>query len=252
MTTLTNKVAWVTGAGSGIGRATAIVLAKAGARVVLTGRRREALLETAQLIEAVGAPATVEPADLTQADQVGRVVTVIERTHSRLDILINNAGTNIRDRSWSRLSPEGVDKVVNGNLNSAFYCAISALPLLRKAAGLIINVASTAGKAPSLIGGPAYSAAKHGIIAMSHTINMEEGVNGVRSCAFIPGEVATDILNTRPTPVSADERARIAQPEDIADLILTITRLPNHLVMNEVMITPVWNRWYVTAAKRPS
>ena len=90
--------------------------------------------------------------------------------------------------------------------------------------------------------GAAYSAAKHGVVAMSHTINMEECVNGIRSCVVCPGEVATPILDKRPIPITKEERARMAQSEDVGDLIRYVACLPPHIVINEVMINPTWNR----------
>ncbi len=85
---------------------------------------------------------------------------------------------------------------------------------------------------------------------MSHTINMEECVNGIRSTALCPGEVATPILDKRPVPVSAEDRAKMVQPEDCGDLIRTIACLPPHVCINEVWITPTWNRGYVAALGR--
>ncbi len=85
---------------------------------------------------------------------------------------------------------------------------------------------------------------------MSHTLNMEECVNGIRSCAVLPGEVATPILDKRPVPVSKEERAKMAQSEDVGDLIRYIACLPPHIVINEVMINPTWNRGYVAALQR--
>jgi len=87
---------------------------------------------------------------------------------------------------------------------------------------------------------------------MSHTINMQECKSGIRSCVFLPGEVATAILDKRPNPVSAEEKARMVQPEDCADLILYVCGLPKRLVMNEVMLSPTWNRTYVAEIERMS
>jgi NADP-dependent 3-hydroxy acid dehydrogenase YdfG len=100
-----------------------------------------------------------------------------------------------------------------------------------------------------LVSGPAYTAAKHGVVAMSHTLNMQECVNGIRSCVICPGEVATPILDKRPVPVSAEERARMVQPEDCADLIRYVACLPKHVCINEVVISPTWNRGYVSALR---
>jgi NADP-dependent 3-hydroxy acid dehydrogenase YdfG len=107
-----------------------------------------------------------------------------------------------------------------------------------------------AGRNPSTLSGAAYSAAKHGVVAMSHTINMEECVNGIRSCVVLPGEVATPILDKRPVPVTKEERGRMAQSEDVGDLIRYIACLPPHIVINEVMINPTWNRGYVANLQR--
>jgi NADP-dependent 3-hydroxy acid dehydrogenase YdfG len=246
MTDLQNKVAWVTGAGSGIGEAAAIGLAKAGASVVLTGRRVEPLQSVAKVITAAGGRASVAAGDLMAPETAGRIVGGIEKEFGRLDILVNNAGLNIGARMWSQLTPAGVDDLVRGNLSSAFYCVVAALPMMRKQRdGVLIHTASMAGRFVSLLAGPGYIAAKHGVVAMSHSINLEECVNGIRSTVVCPGEVATPILDKRPVPVSAEDRAKMVQSEDVGDLILYIARLPKHVCMNEVLITPTWNRGYV-------
>jgi len=251
MGALTGKVAWVTGAGSGIGQAAAIALAKEGAEVVLTGRRREPLETTASTIKTAGGKARVKAADLMKAAAVMRVAADIDKKFGRCDILVNNAGLNILERSWKQLSPAGAEQVIDGNLSSAFYCTTAVLPLMRRHKdGVLIHTSSMAGRQASLLSGPAYSAAKHGVVAMSHTINMEECVNGIRSCVVCPGEVATPILDKRPIPVTKEERARMAQSEDVGDLIRYIASLPPHIVINEVMINPTWNRGYVANLQR--
>jgi len=100
------------------------------------------------------------------------------------------------------------------------------------------------------LSGPIYTAAKHGVVAMSHTINMEECVNNIRSTVMLPGEVATPILDKRPNPVSAEDRAKMVQPEDCGDLIRYIACLPPRITINEVMIAPTWNRGYVANLER--
>ncbi|MBS0219215.1 MAG: SDR family oxidoreductase [Proteobacteria bacterium] len=251
MEVLTGKVAWVTGAGSGIGQAAAMALAKEGAAVVLTGRRREPLEETAAAIKRQGGKAVVKPGDLMKAPAVARIVADIDKKFGRCDILVNNAGLNILQRSWKQLSPADAEQVIDGNLTSAFYCTTAVLPLMRRHKdGVLIHTSSMAGRQPSLLSGPAYSAAKHGVVAMSHTLNMEECVNGIRSCVVCPGEVATPILDKRPVPVTKEERGRMAQSEDVGDLIRYIACLPPHIVINEVMINPTWNRGYVANLQR--
>jgi NADP-dependent 3-hydroxy acid dehydrogenase YdfG len=251
MNRLRDKIAWITGAGSGIGRAAAIALAREGARVVLSGRREPPLRETAANVEPAGGAALVKPDDLTDAAAAARVAGEIRSRFGRLDILVNNAGVNISRRSWAELEASGADQVLDGNLSSAFYCVLAALPIMRaQQDGVLIHTASMAGRSIGPLSGAAYAAAKHGVVAMSHSINCEECINGIRSTVVCPGEVATPILDQRPVPVSAQDRARMLQSEDVADLILYVATLPPHVCLNEVWITPTWNRGYVAALKQ--
>ena len=248
---LKNKIAWVTGAGSGIGRAGAIALAQEGATVVVSGRRKALLEEVAAEIEGKGGRAVVKAGDLTSAAAAAQIADEIRSKFGRLDILVNNAGVNIARRSLAQLDAEGADQVLDGNLSNAFYCVIAALPIMRaQKDGVLIHTASMAGRSIGPLSGAAYSAAKHGVVALSHSINCEECMNGIRSTAVCPGEVATPILDQRPVPVSAQDRARMLQPEDVADLIRYVATLPAHICLNEVWITPTWNRGYVAALNR--
>jgi len=251
MPKLAGRVAWVTGAGSGIGEAAALALAEEGATLVLSGRRAGPLESVADRIRANGGAAHVQPADLTKSEQAQKVGAFIKDTLGRLDVLVNNAGGNIVDRHWNKLTPAGIDELVHGNLSASLYCVTVALPMMRaQKDGVIINTASMAGRFISGLSGPIYTAAKHGIVAMSHTVNMEECVNNIRCTALLPGEVATPILDKRPNPVGPEERARMVQSEDCGDLIRYIACLPSHVVINEVMISPTWNRGYVANLQR--
>ena len=251
MPKLAGKVAWITGAGSGIGEAAALALAEAGATTILTSRRREPLERVAARIHQQGGTAHVQPADLMDAKQVQKIGTFIKDTLGRLDILVNNAGLNIRDRHWDKLSPEGIDELVHGNLSQALYCVTVALPFMRaQKDGVMVHTSSIAGRFIGGFSGPIYGAAKHGVVAMSHTINMEECVNGIRSSVVCPGEVATPILDKRPVPVSAEDRAKMVQSEDVGDLMRYVACLPPHVCLNEIWITPTWNRGYVASLQR--
>src|ERR1700689_1194825 len=142
MSRLAGKVAWITGAGSGIGEATALALAAEAAAVVLTGRRKEPLEEVAELVRQSGGVGHVQPGDMSQSATGTRIADYIEREFGRLDILVNNAGTNIPARSWQKLTSAGVDEVVGANLLSSFYGVIAALPMMRRQKdGVIINMA---------------------------------------------------------------------------------------------------------------
>ena len=253
MQRLQGKVAWVTGGGSGIGEAAAMALAAEGAAIVLTGRRAAPLEDVAEWIRGAGGTAHVQPGDLTDPAAVRRIGDHIKREIGRIDILLNNAGVNINDRHWDKLTPENALLMIAGNLAAPAQCVTVALPIMRaQQDGLIIHTASMAGRFIGGFPGPLYAAAKHGVVAMSHSINMQECVNGIRSCVFLPGEVATAILDKRPNPVGPEERALMVQPQDCADLILYIALLPPRLVMNEAMLSPTCNRAYVAAIEKLS
>ncbi len=250
MASLKGKIAWVTGAGTGIGEGAALALARDGATVVLSGRRAETLKAVADKIAKAGGKASVQPADVTKAAEVQKVADAIGSEHGRLDIVVNNAGMNIPDRTWQRLKAEGADAVITGNLTSAFYVVQAALPIMRtQKDGVIIHTASWAGRFIGPVSGPAYTAAKHGMVAMSHTINLEECQNGIRSCVVCPGEVATPILVNRPIPETAETMARMVQSEDMGNIIAFIAGQPAHVCINEIVVSPTHNRGYIGIMK---
>ncbi len=245
------QVAWVTGAGSGIGRAGAIALAGDGARLVLSGRRVEPLEETAAAIRDKGGKAIVAPVDVSKPSDVRAVAGRIADEFGRCDILVNNAGLNVPNRRWREIDAKSFDSVVAVDLSGPFYVAASVLPTMRaQKSGLLIHVSSWAGRYVSLLTGPAYTAAKHGLVALSESINQEECVNGIRSCCICPGEVATPILDKRPVPVTAEERAQMLQSDDLADTILFVVRMPETVCVNEILMSPTANRGYLAALGR--
>ncbi|WP_342108678.1 SDR family oxidoreductase [Methylobacterium sp. SI9] len=250
MRDLTGQVAWVTGAGSGIGQAAALVLARAGMRVALTGRGRDNLESTADLVRAAGGEALVAPADMGMADAVQRAWEAVHGGLGRCDVLVNAAGLNVPQRGWSEITPSGIDAVVGANLNGPFYASRAVLPTMRaQGGGLIIHISSWAGRYVSKLTGPAYSAAKHGLVALSESLNQEECGHGIRSCCICPGEVATPLLEKRPVPVTAQDRGRMLQVEDLGETILFVARLPNSVCINEILISPTWNRGYLEGIK---
>ena len=254
MAQLQGKVAWITGGGSGIGEAGAKAMAADGATVILSGRREGPLVEVAETITAAGAEAIVEPLDVADAAAAQAVADRIEQRFGRLDILVNSAGLNPTNRHWSDVSIAGWDQVIRVDLDGAYYCCRAVLPIMRaQRDGLVINVSSWAGRHVSYITGPAYTAAKHAMVAMNHSLNMEECANGIRACVICPAEVATPILDRRPVPVSAEDRAKMLQADDLGQTILFVARMPSHVCLNEILISPTWNRGYLGAAdmRRP-
>lgn len=249
---LTGKIAWVTGAGTGIGQAGAVALAKEGACVVLSGRRREPLLETEQIISEAGGEAVIECVDVADPAAVQGVVERIDERYGRLDILVNNAGTNVTERHWGDVDATRWEEVIAVDLNGVFYCSSAVLPIMRRQKdGLIINISSWAGRFDSYITGPAYSTAKHGVVAMNASLNIEECVNGIRACVICPGEVWTPIIDRRPDALPDEVKAKMLKSEDLGEAILFVARLPKHVCVNEILISPTWNRGYVYDLGRP-
>ena len=251
--TLKGKVAWVTGGGSGIGLAGALEMAKAGARVVISGREAPKLADAIRQAEQRGAPAgsiTAEPLDVSERAAVTRVADKIQSELQRVDILVNSAGVNFPKRFWTETDSETFEKVVAINLNGATFCTLAVLKGMQaRREGTVINVASFAGWYPSYLTGPGYIASKAGLMALSASFNIEEGVKVLRATALCPGEVATPILKKRPVEPSAEDKARMLQEDDMGKTILFIAAMPPHVCINELVITPVWNRIYLGGAE---
>jgi NADP-dependent 3-hydroxy acid dehydrogenase YdfG len=246
MKKLFGKIAWVTGAGTGIGMAAALSLSESGATVILSGRRTEKLEDVASEIRNRGGSSSVVPLDVTNVEMVESCSRKILEDFKTIDILVNSAGMNVPERYWINQSKEGWQKVIRANLDGIFNTVHSVMPTMRaQSDGLIINVSSWAGVYHTKLTGAAYNASKSGVIALTETINMEEGVNGIRACAICPGEVATPILDTRPIPPSKEERARMLQLDDMASTIKYVSELPKNACVNQIIISPTWNRMYV-------
>lgn len=254
MGTLSGKVAWVTGAGSGMGLSGAQHLAAAGATVIMSGRRADVLEREADAIRKAGGKAEVAALDVSNASLVQDVAQSILARHGKVDILVNSAGLNHPQRFWRNQTVASWDQVIRVNLDGTFYCTHAVLPSMRaRKDGLVINISSWAGKYTLAMAGAAYNGSKHAVVALTETINMEECVNGIRACAICPAEVATPILDRRPVPPSPEERARMLQAEDLGKTILWLAEQPPHVCINEITISPTWNRMYVGGAdlKRP-
>ncbi len=246
MGTLSGKIAWLTGAGSGIGQAGAVELAKAGATVVISGRRAEALEDTRKLVTAAGGEVHKLPLDVADRHQVAHAAKTLLDGYGRCDILVNSAGVNVPKRYYKDLVPEDWDKVIGINLNGALYCMTALLPAMRaQQDGLVINISSWLGRWVGYLGGPAYGAAKHALATITHHLNIEEGIHGIRGCVIYPGEVATPLVKHRPMPPAQADIDRMLKPEDLGRTIRFVAEMPAHACLNEIVITPTWNRLLV-------
>jgi NADP-dependent 3-hydroxy acid dehydrogenase YdfG len=243
---MAERLVWITGAGSGIGRAIAVAFAKDGARVALSGRRVDALAETVAMI---GDRAQAFPGDVSNPDEVERIHAAIVAACGPVDILVNNAGGNTKKRHMHQLSMADMASVLDVNLKAPFMCSLVVLPAMReRKSGTLIHIASMAGVMLFPTAGPAYTASKTGLRALSAQINAEEGIHGIRSICINPGEVETDILATRPVPPSTADRKLMMQPEDIAAAAVFAASLPARTSIVDMTVLPTDNQvWRSTA-----
>ena len=240
---LAGKTAVITGGATGIGQAIATVFAQEGCRVAIAGRREDKLRRAASAW-------TGEPKILTHTVDVADRKSVVElfrwaqETLGHVDILVNNAGINTPKRTMADMPPETWDEVMAINATGTYNCMHAVLPLMRaRKDGLIINMDSISGQRASVLGGVAYCASKFAMTALSTCVALEEGGNGIRVTSICPGEVDTPLLEGRPTPVSAEHRARILQPEDVAAAALMVACLPPRAHVHELVIKPTWQEF---------
>lgn len=230
---LENQVALVTGAGRGIGAAIARKLASLGATVVLCGRSRPPLDETAGAIAETGGRAEVAPCDVTDHDAVHSVASMVERRFKRLDVLVNNAGIGGFGGPLHTLPPGDWDAVLNTNLRGVFFCIRSFAPMMiRASTGHIINISSLAGK-NALPNGAAYAASKWGLNGLSYSVAEELRVHNIRVSVVCPGSVDTDL-----TPHTGKDHQKMLQPDDVAHVIASLVTQAPQSFMSEVLLRP--------------
>ena len=229
------RVAIVTGGGSGIGAAVAISLAAGGYRVVVAGRRLQNLQSTATGVEGV-VPHIVDVAD---RDSVRSLIDWTLAEFGRVDVLVNGAGINCQKRSAAEVDLEDWTRILQVNATGAFHCIQCVLPAMREqGGGVIVNICSVAGRRANPLGGVAYNASKFAMNALGSTVGDEERENGIRVTNIHPGEVETPLLDARPIPVSKEHRARILQPQDVADAVMMVCVLPARARIPELVIVP--------------
>jgi NADP-dependent 3-hydroxy acid dehydrogenase YdfG len=233
------ETALVTGAGSGIGRSIATTLAEMGLRIALVGRDREKLERTKSGFDKGRDLALAATCDITDRFAVKALVDEILGRLKSIDLLVCNAGTNVRNRSLLSLDPLDWDRMIATNLTGSFNLVHHVLPSMRERRnGLVIQICSIAGIRASTLGGAGYSASKFGQSALGICLGREEGARGIRSSVIYPGEVETPILDARPVPVGAERRAVILQPEDIAAAVRFLVELHPRAHVPELVITP--------------
>jgi NAD(P)-dependent dehydrogenase (short-subunit alcohol dehydrogenase family) len=233
------SVVAVTGAGSGVGRAVALKFAAEGWRVAMIGRRSEALAETSALAgSATDGRLFAFPCDISVAGDVAAMGAAVETAVGDVDVLVNSAGINVPERSLDVLSHDDWHRVLGTNLHGAYYCVQAFLPRMRaRGTGTIVNINSDAGQMARDVSGAAYVASKFGLRGLTQQINAEERRRGVRACSICPRDVNTPLLDKRPQPPPPDVRARMIQPEDLAECVWLVATLPPRVVLDEISLS---------------
>ena len=230
----------VVGGGTGMGQATAKALAAAGAAVVIGGRRRESLDETA-----AGTSIRCNTIDVADRHSTLSFFQWATEQLGQIDVMMNAAGVNIKNRSMAEMQPEQWDQVLAINATGAYNCLYAVLPQMRQRKdGLIINVSSVAGKRAIALGGIAYSASKFAMTSLGTCVSNEIAADGVRLTNVYPGEVNTPLLEQRPAPVTEEHKQRILQPEHVAEAMLALIALPKEVHIPELVIKPLSQAWY--------
>lgn len=219
---LKDKVSIITGAGTGIGRATAIKFAKEGGKVIVADFNEAAMQETVSTIVENGGEAIAFKVDITNRQQISHMVDEIMRVYGRIDVLVNNAGI-IDDGQLYKMTDEQFDRVIDVNLKGTYNTARAVVDIMKKQnAGVILNASSIVGIYGNF-GQTNYAATKFGVIGMTKTWAKELGKNGIRSNAVCPGFIATSILDPMPEKVikAMEEKVplgRLGKPEEVANL----------------------------------
>lgn len=232
---LDNKVAVVTGAGRGIGAAIASKLAGLGASVVVCGRKRGPIENTAKSISQGGLKAVATECDVTDLRSVESLAQNVESNFGRLDVLINNSGIGSFKNPLHTLPPEEWDKVLNTNLRGVYYCIRSFVPLMvRSGGGHIVNISSLAGKNP-LPNGAAYAASKWGLNGLSYSIAEELRGHNIRVSVVCPGSTNTDL-----SPHEGKDPAKMLQPDDVAHVVEMLVTQESRSFASEVLLRPTF------------
>ncbi|MBT1677469.1 SDR family NAD(P)-dependent oxidoreductase [Curtobacterium flaccumfaciens pv. flaccumfaciens] len=233
---------WVTGGGSGMGAASAEAAARDGWTVVLSGRRADRLEQVAGVIRDAGGTADVLPLDANEPDAVAAARDTVLERHGRLDGLLLAAGLNAPRRRWDDQSLTDFRAIVDTNLTAVVTVVDAALPALRSSGGVVVVVSSYAGWSFQPGAGVAYSASKSALASAVRTLNQQEAEHGVRATHLCPGDVATDFLDQRPSVPDSTARSVMLQPADIARAVSFVLEAPQHVRVDELVVSPVSQR----------
>lgn len=240
---LEGKVAVITGAGTGMGRSTASLLAAEGATVVLVGRRLPVLEELSAEILSNGGRSHARAADISAKDDVDSLIGWVRETLGPVDILVNNAGSASKVLNVRWISQQEWNQVLDVNLNAVYLLTQAVLPdMLARNTGTIITVSSLAAVNPNLLGGAAYGAAKAAVRNFMTYLHNTFRNDGLRAITILPGETATPILDNRARPPRPEERDAMVQPDDVARAIHLVATLPQRTVVQELIIAPTVQR----------
>jgi len=227
------RIALVTGASSGVGRAAVLALAQDGFEVYAAARRAPLLAELAAESPHIHAA----PLDVTDRAAVDALAAIVQERHGKLDLLVCNAGVNVPRRRFAELSVADWHLLMDTNATATFHAIQGCLLPLRAAAGLVIVVASVSSRWPDA-SGPAYQASKRAMLGLAHAVSLEEQANGIRVSSILPGTVDTPLLDRRPRPPSAEQRAQSIAPEDIGAICVFLANLPARVCVPEIVVTP--------------
>ncbi|MDA0834124.1 MAG: SDR family oxidoreductase [Planctomycetota bacterium] len=235
---LQDQVAVIIGASSGMGRATAIALAKSGALVTAAARRTERLdsLRTELVDQKISLDTFT--VDVTKPQSICDLIDHVIHIRGRIDLLVYATGTNIPERGLKVLTADTWQMMLETNLTGAFHATQAVLPSMRKQQnGLIVYLSTAAVQFPD-VSGVAYQASKHGLSGLAHGTRAEGKKSGIRTTVIFPGLCRTEILAKRPVPTPDDVLQHALEPQDVADAVLFVAQLPPRAVVTEMQLWP--------------
>jgi len=236
---LAGRVCIVTGAGSGIGRGAALMMAHEGARVAVIGRTAEKVEAVKAEIVAKGGISLAFALDVADYDAVVNMAKEVKDAFGRIDVLVNNAGHGSQHRRLLTTTPDELRRVIDSNLIGTIFCTQAVVPFMLEAGeGTIINVASLAGVSPNPFSGLAYGVSKSGVIGFTEFLNTDFKNTGIRASVVIPGEVNTPIHQKRPVTPPKEARELMVDVEETSAAITMIAGFPKRTNVSTLVIRP--------------